>query len=106
MSTTISKKFTLLFIVFVVFANSIIAQSAITGKVTDAEGNPITDVTVQVKGKTSASVTNERGFYSIVASAGDILVFTAVGYDNREVSVTGKGAAEVIMQLQNRALDE
>lgn len=106
MSTTISKKFTLFFIVFVVFANSLLAQSVVSGKVTDAEGNPLADVTVQVKGKTSAGVTNERGFYSITASAGDILVFTAVGYDNREVPVTGKGAAEVILQLQNRALDE
>lgn len=106
MSTAIVKKLTTFFIALVVFANGIIAQNAISGKVTDADGNPLADVTVQVKGSTTSTLTNSRGMYSIVAASTDVLVFTSVGYITREQVAGAKGASEIILQLQNQSLDE
>lgn len=105
MQTTLLKKIFSLFIAFMVFAISMNAQTTVTGKVTDADGNPLSGVTVQVKGTSMATTTNSKGQFSIAASATDLLVFTYVGYDLNEVAV-GTGAVSVSLIRQDKALDD
>lgn len=64
--------------------------AAIRGKVTDgATQDPLTGVTVTVKGGTGRTQTDEEGTYQITATAGQTLVFSRVGYVQREVTVSG-----------------
>ena len=65
-------------------------QKTITGKVLDAENNPVVGVTVTVKGQNRATLTKEKGDFSVLASPGDVLVFTSVGYEMTEVRVRAK----------------
>ncbi|HEY0273925.1 MAG TPA: carboxypeptidase-like regulatory domain-containing protein, partial [Chitinophaga sp.] len=59
----------------------------ITGKVLDAQGKPLIGVAVQVKGTTRGLLTNEQGEFSIQANAGDVLVFSYLGYESQSVTV-------------------
>jgi len=106
MTTTSIKKILSLILAFIVFINVADAQTAISGKVTDTDGKPLADVSVQVKGANKLTTTNARGVYAIDAAVADVLVFTSVGYNNREVAVKGKSALDVILELSDKSLDE
>jgi hypothetical protein len=106
MLTTLFKRLFSFFIAFIVFANAMQAQKTVSGKVTDTDGNPLADVSVQVKGTKKLTATNRNGEYSIDALATDLLVFTSVGYANREVAINNLKAVDVILAQQNKALDE
>lgn len=58
----------------------------ITGTVSDL-GGPIPGVLVQVKGTRISTLTDQNGYYSIMAAAGDTLTFTYSGYETIEVEV-------------------
>lgn len=62
-------------------------KDIIPGKVTDKNGNPIPGVSVTIKGKKGGTSTNNNGVFNIEASKGDVLVFTSVGYEMKEVTV-------------------
>ncbi|MBM3414844.1 MAG: SusC/RagA family TonB-linked outer membrane protein [Bacteroidetes bacterium] len=59
----------------------------ITGKITGDDGDPLSGVTVQVKGTTRGTSTNERGEFTIEANKGDVLVISSVGFESREITV-------------------
>lgn len=60
----------------------------VTGTVSDADG-ALTGVTVRVKGTSTGTVTDIDGRFSLPAKAGDVLLFSYVGYATKEVKVTG-----------------
>lgn len=65
------------------------AQSKIvSGKVTDANNQPLAKVSIVVKNHpNAAAVSDDKGLFSIAAASGDVLVFTMVGYQASEVKV-------------------
>lgn len=73
-------------------------QRTITGKVTDASGQPLPGVTVVVKGTIQGTVTDRDGNYSLSNVPGDgILVFSFVGMKTQEIVVAGKTSINVVM---------
>ena len=54
----------------------LLAQSAVTGKVTDENGDCIPGANIIIKGTRTGSVTDFDGNYSLNASAGDVLVYS------------------------------
>jgi len=67
--------------------NSNIGQDEIiTGTVSDL-GGPIPGVLVQVKNTRISALTDQNGYYSIMAAPGDILVFSYPGHETIEVEV-------------------
>src|SRR5690606_3364125 len=69
----------------------------ITGRVSDADGNSLTGVTVQVKDSNTNTSTNEEGNYTLQAVPSSILIFSYVGYSNQEVSVPASGIMNITM---------
>ncbi len=71
------------------YAQTPATSKVITGKITNAENEPLEGVTVQVKGTQQSVVTNENGIYSITLGTvpGVVLVFSSVGYLNKEVKL-------------------
>jgi TonB-linked SusC/RagA family outer membrane protein len=78
----------------------------IKGTVTDDNKNPIGNVTVQVKGTSRISQTDQAGKYSIDASANDVLVFSSVGFTKQEVAVNGKQSLNVSLASDTRSMEE
>ena len=79
---------------------------AITGTVTDGEsGDPLIGATVLIKGTTSGALTDTEGKYSVLASTGQVLVFSYAGYTSSE-AVIGTGNTVDIALAPGFALDE
>lgn len=79
-------KLAFLFVLLVSFAST--AQE-VTGTVYDDQNVPLPGASVQVKGTTTGTITDFDGNYSINANQGDILVFSYVGFNTKEATVTG-----------------
>jgi len=80
------KNFILLLIAFLVM--SITYAQDVTGVVTDESSEVLPGVSVTVKGTSTGVITDFDGNYSITASNGAILIFSYVGFDAQEVTVT------------------
>jgi len=62
----------------------------ISGNVFDDEGNPLSGVTITVKGTSRAVVSDRAGHYSVSAEVGQTLVFSYVGFKKVEIPIDGK----------------
>ena len=84
-----------------------LAQSRVTGKVVDANGEPVIGASVMVKGTSNGVVTDLDGNYSISnVPAGASLNISYVGYRTRTVAVAGKSQLNVTMEEDRQLLDE
>ncbi len=80
----------------------------VSGKVTGLpDNNALSGVSVQVKGTTTGTVTDNGGNFSIsVPGLGSVLVFSYTGFQNKEVPVAGESTITVQLQPGNNTLDE
>lgn len=64
------------------------AQRTVSGRVTDANGNPVPNASVQVQNTQVGTVTREDGTFSLTVPAnGRVLLVSAVGLTRQEVSI-------------------
>ncbi len=82
-------------------------QRKVTGKVTDASGEPLPGVTVLVKGTTQGTVTDFDGNYTIadVPSIG-VLSFSFVGMKAQEVVIGNQSSINVTMEEDAIGIEE
>ncbi|WP_339703067.1 TonB-dependent receptor [Algoriphagus aquimarinus] len=78
----------------------------VSGLVSDKTGAPLPGVTIIVEGTTSGTVSDIDGKYSIDAEAGDVLVFSFIGFSQQKVTIGNQAEINVIMLEDERALDE
>ncbi|HET9430023.1 MAG TPA: SusC/RagA family TonB-linked outer membrane protein, partial [Chitinophagaceae bacterium] len=78
----------------------------VTGKVTDAEGNPLAGVSVTVKGTSRGVSTNLRGEFTIDANKGDILLITYVGYATQEYTIGDSRNVSISMTVSDFQMSE
>ncbi|HSU49579.1 MAG TPA: carboxypeptidase-like regulatory domain-containing protein, partial [Segetibacter sp.] len=106
MTGSLSRSITIVFF----FLISIVSYSQsfpVTGKVTSASGEPLSGVTVQVKNGNVATATTTDGTFRLnVPSAKAILVFTYVGFGQKEVPVNDQRELNVSLSAQNTTMDE
>jgi len=98
----------ILFAIIILPCFSGYAQSRyVTGKVAGADDNkPMMSVTVKVKGLQVAASTDINGNFSIEAKTGDVLVFSYIGYQNKEVTVGSARVINVVLTVTNSNLNE
>lgn len=82
------------------------AQNPVKGRVTDAQGKPVPQASVVVKGSTTGVSTNDNGEFTINAASNAILVISSVGYPAREVNVNGQTDLTVTLQAGTTDLDQ
>lgn len=82
-------------------------QDTLSGTITDAEGEPLIGVNVQVKGTNKGTATDFAGRYQLINVDDDaILVFSYIGFQRQEVSVSGSSNIDVTMLTDSELLDE
>ena len=79
----------------------------ITGVVTDAEGEPLPGVTIQIKGTTQGTATDANGTYTLsFPDENVILTFSYIGFITQEISVGNKRTIHVTMHEDAHEIDE
>ncbi|WP_127124419.1 SusC/RagA family TonB-linked outer membrane protein [Pseudoflavitalea rhizosphaerae] len=75
--------------ILVMVCTSLLAQQRkLSGTVVNpADNKPLSNISVVVKGTSRGTTTDEKGNFTINASEGETLVFSAVGFKNREIKV-------------------
>src|SRR5690349_2252280 len=100
----------LLYSVILLFLSSYLqAQETIkvTGTVIDSSLNkPLSGVSVNVKGQTTGTTTDEKGKFSINANRNSTLVFSYVGYTPEEVAVGNNNVINVTLKSEAASLQD
>lgn len=81
----------------------------ITGKVTDEKGQPISGVSVVIKGTGIGTTTNANGNFSLVvpdANAKGELIISSIGFETKELEIAGKTTVNFVLQAEIKKLDE
>ncbi len=76
-------------LLLLLFSTSIFSQErTLKGVLEDEEGEPLPGVNVVIKGTNTGTQTDFDGNYSIDCNVGDVLVFSFIGMDTKEVVIT------------------
>jgi TonB-linked SusC/RagA family outer membrane protein len=78
----------------------------IKGTVKDDKGAPLPGASVIIKGTAKGIITNNNGEFSIDAKAGDILVISFIGFENKEIVIGSQSTIEVRMTAVTSTLNE
>lgn len=82
-------------------------QNQISGRVADANGQPIPGVNVIEKGTNNGTTTNFDGNYSLNITSDDAtLVFSYIGFEKVEIAVAGKKLVNATLSESVESLDE
>ena len=98
------KRILLLAIVGIAFF-SVNAQREVTGRVTDANGGPLVGVSVNIKGTSKGTATGPDGSFKLLATPDNVIVFTIIGYADKEVTADNTSLT-VVMEQSQRSLTE
>ncbi|MAU26798.1 MAG: SusC/RagA family protein [Muricauda sp.] len=80
---------------------------AVTGTVTDNQGQPLPGASVVLKGTTTGVQTDFDGNYALADIPGSgTLVFSYIGFSTQEVPVNGRTVINVALEEDTQALDE
>ena len=103
-----NSRLCLLLFIFIFFSTSAHSQTneTVSGVVTQSDDNgAIPGVIVKIKGTTTATSTDANGKYAIRASNGTVLVFSGVGYLEKELTVAS-ATLNVVMESKQNDLNE
>lgn len=86
--------------------NAAAQNTVITGRVTDPDGKPVENVSVQLKGTATGAATAADGTYRLTVpkATGNVLVFSSVGFTEKEITQTA-GTVNVQMEKNSQSLD-
>lgn len=85
----------------------VMAQTQITGKITDEGGVGMPGVTVLVKGTNNGTITNIDGQYTLqIDENAKIIVISSVGYLTKEIAIEGQNTIDVQMETDVQGLEE
>ena len=83
------RKFVLLCCTFLLGLTAIAQNRTITGKVVDRDNNKIANASIQIKGTNTGTSANADGQFTLtIPATAKILVVSAVGYADREITLT------------------
>ncbi|HZG23325.1 MAG TPA: SusC/RagA family TonB-linked outer membrane protein, partial [Chitinophagaceae bacterium] len=82
-------------------------QNAITGIITNENGEPLAGATVTEKGTSNSAVTSDDGRFSMnTIQPNAILVVSYVGYDTKEISAAGQSSFSISLIQTNSKLND
>ena len=106
---TLQNVFSTLLCLFLIsfFSTTYAQQKALTGTVTDQNGQQLPGVTVVVKGTTIGTVTNTEGEFSLsVPPDAETLQFSFVGMRTQDVAIGNQSSFTVQMEDESIGIDE
>jgi TonB-linked SusC/RagA family outer membrane protein len=84
-----------------------IPDQVVQGRIMDENAQPLIGVSVVIKGTTTGTTSDIEGNYRIQISDGNtILVFSFIGYNSQEISVSNRTAIDVTMTPSIQSLEQ
>ncbi|WP_428329447.1 SusC/RagA family TonB-linked outer membrane protein [Mucilaginibacter sp.] len=80
--------------------------TTLKGKVSDEKGLSVPSAVVRIKGTTKATTTDILGNFTISYQGASTLVITSLGYNTKEINLTGQTTIEITLTENNQQLDE
>lgn len=94
-------------IVLILLAFRPINSHTVSGSITDEKGTPVSSVSITMKGSARATLSDAQGKYFItVANSTGTLVFSAIGFDSKEIKINGRSVINVTMKANNTNMQE
>ncbi|WP_460765273.1 SusC/RagA family TonB-linked outer membrane protein [Niabella terrae] len=82
-------------------------ELTVRGTVTDTLGNPLSGVSILEKGTSNGTVTDAAGNFSLKLNSNTaVLVVSSVGFESREILVTGEELGSIVLVAAEQKLDE
>lgn len=78
----------------------------VRGTVTDKEGGPVPGVSINVKGKNTGTVSNEKGEFLLAVNPNSVLVISHLSYKRQEIAVANRTRVDVVMENSVSNMDE
>ena len=101
------KKIYSLCIVLITCANTLLAQTSVSGTVVDQDGQPIPGVTIlDENDQTNGTVTDFDGNFTISVPSDGSLNVSFIGYETQTIAVSGQTNLSIILEEGVSALDE
>src|ERR1700722_817476 len=77
----------------------------VTGTVKDVTGSPIPSATIRIKNAKGGTSSDMQGVFSIKAAVNTELLISGIGYETKEVKVTG-ATVTVVLNTDSKSLSE
>ena len=84
------------------------AETEVKGQVLDEKGEGLPGVSIRVKGSNEGTTTDVEGNFALKVAdgGGSVLLFSFIGYVPQEVPVNTQTSLKIVLQIDNKALDE
>lgn len=94
--------------IFLFFCGTItaMAQNKVSGRIVSNDGTALPGVSVTVKGTPTGTTSNTDGTYQINAQSNATLIFSFIGYEQKEVLVGNQTQINVTLSESNEQLSE
>jgi TonB-linked SusC/RagA family outer membrane protein len=90
-----------------VVSSSFAQAQSVSGTVKDAEtSEPLPGASIQIKGTSRGATADLNGEFKLSANSGDVLVFSFIGYADKEISYNGQTNITVSLDLDISQLSE
>lgn len=103
--TTMKKKYLILLLFFVGIITTYSQNITVKGKISDSNGISLPGVNIVVKGTKNSTSTGMDGDYTIIAPNGAVLEFSFIGFESKEIKVTGS-SLNIVLNESSQNLDE
>ena len=105
-STTLSYKVMPDNVVVLFSKVTVVPEIRVSGRITDENGAPLSGASVKVKGSSQGVSANTNGEFTITVPDDAVLIFSYVGYDERQISVSGQATINVALQPSVKVQDQ
>lgn len=93
--------------VVVLFSKVTLApEIRVTGRITDENGTPLVGASIRVKGSNQGVSANANGEFAITVPDDAVLIFSYVGYDERQIPVSGQTTINVALKPSVKIQDQ
>ena len=91
--------------VLAVCSTAVAQETQVSGKVTGPGGEPLSGVTVQVRGTTTRTTTDANGRYELASPSDGVLLYGLIGYKGAARTIAGRPTIDVALEPAVAVLD-
>lgn len=81
-------------------------DTKISGTVKDENNLPVEGASIKIKGTTKGTYTDEKGNFTILASANATLEISSVGYNKQDIKLKGQTTVSVVLQNSTSNMED